>query len=124
MMPAISLRAQSGQSMVEYLVVVSALLGAFLAAPDIIRQLESHMTARQEGYNYAMSLSQIPYPLATTKNIYVLEGMDAAQISALTKPQSVITQFDSLLNAPGVPLPSIPSPSSLFKTELNKYTPL
>ncbi|MEJ2061296.1 MAG: hypothetical protein P8Y64_12555 [Gammaproteobacteria bacterium] len=109
-------QAQRGQSMVEYLVVVSALLVAFLAAPNVIQELEQNMTARQQGYNYAMSLSQIPYPLKTATKIYTAEGMDSALIDKLTKPQKSIDEFNDLLDKNlNLPTPQVPDWRSVLK---------
>jgi len=50
---------QSGQSMVEYVVVLTALLGVYVATPlmDEIANLETAINNKNQGYAYAISLS-------------------------------------------------------------------
>ncbi len=51
---------QRGQSMVEYIVVTSAIIAALYTGGDVIKALHQAMKGSYEGYSYTISVAEIP----------------------------------------------------------------
>lgn len=81
---------QSGQAMVEYIVVVGALVGALMAAPNVIDTLQTRMQAKQAGYNYAISLSPPPAPMNKLLLLYAQNNVPPARIKKILDAQKAI----------------------------------
>ncbi|MGY0505794.1 hypothetical protein [Luteimonas sp. e5] len=54
-------RRQTGQAVVEYTVVLAAVVIVLLARPDVITELVEAMKSVYEAFVYAISLSSIPF---------------------------------------------------------------
>ena len=51
---------QRGQSMVEYIVVTSAIIAALYTGGDVVKALHQAMKGSYEGYSYTISVAEIP----------------------------------------------------------------
>ena len=49
-----------GQSMVEYLVVVAAIVAALLVGDDVIKAMTDATKGSYEGYSYGISIAELP----------------------------------------------------------------
>jgi len=55
-------KQQRGQSMVEYVVIVAAIIAAlyYTGRGDVMKQMRDAMKGSQEGYSYAISIAELP----------------------------------------------------------------
>ncbi len=51
---------QRGQSMVEYIIVTSAIIAALYTGGDVVKALHQAMKGSYEGYSYTISVAEIP----------------------------------------------------------------
>jgi len=51
---------QQGQAMVEYVVIVGAIIAALYSADDVMGLMRDTMKGSQEGYSYAISIAELP----------------------------------------------------------------
>lgn len=59
-MKDINIKKQCGQSMVEYVVVLAALIAALYSAEDVMKQMRDALKGSYEGYSYTLSIAEIP----------------------------------------------------------------
>jgi len=55
-----NIKNQRGQSMVEYLVVVTALIAALILGDDVMKQMRDALKGSYEGYSYTLSIAEMP----------------------------------------------------------------
>ncbi|VAW93629.1 hypothetical protein MNBD_GAMMA23-661 [hydrothermal vent metagenome] len=53
---------QRGQAMVEYVVIVAAIIAAlyYTGQDDVMQSMRDAMKGSQEGYSYAISIAELP----------------------------------------------------------------
>lgn len=51
---------QRGQSMVEYIVVVAAIIAALVVGKDVMKAMRDATKGSYEGYSYGVSMSELP----------------------------------------------------------------
>ncbi len=59
-------KRQRGQSMVEYVVIVGAIIAALYSADDVMKLMRDTMKGSAEGYSYAISVAELPDENGTT----------------------------------------------------------
>lgn len=59
-MKKILIKKQHGQSMVEYIVVVAALIAALVVGEDVMQAMRDATKGSYEGYSYGVSISELP----------------------------------------------------------------
>ena len=60
------IKLQQGQSMVEYVVIVGAIIAALYSADDVMKLMRDTMKGSAEGYSYAISVAELPDENGTT----------------------------------------------------------
>lgn len=88
-------RCQKGQAMVEYIVVVGALVSALIAAPNVIQALQTRMQAKQTGYNYAVSLSTAVPPADKIALLYAQNHIPPKTLKKLLDAQKAMKNLKS-----------------------------
>ncbi len=68
--------SQRGQSTVEYVVIVTIFLTAFMAAPSVTKQLQTVFANKAESYAFAVSISDPPGSRADEKVHEVTDKID------------------------------------------------
>lgn len=51
---------ERGQSMVEYVVIVAAIIAALYTSDDVMKALNDAIKGSQEGYSYTISVAELP----------------------------------------------------------------
>lgn len=102
---------QRGQSAVEYIIIVSAIITALIGAPSVVDSLSTTLVAKYKSYSFAVSVSDLP-TIEFDKKI----NENASKISEYTTKAK---EFINFLTNPELTVPSITN--DVLPQTLNTY---